>query len=426
MTPQVLLSLEPTLPLLHVSVALETGNIEDPPGKEGTTRLLLGLLRRTANGRTADQCDELLDSLGASLGVQVGRNVAAFHGTVISRASERFLNFLDEVLTAPHFEQAEFERTKSEFQAQLVDALDDDSTLVRRFFSRKFFEGHAYSRLPTLSSLSKITLDDIRAQYEKLFTAPALIFAFGGSADEAALSKWAERVSHKLPPSRNAEPSIIEAPRGPQGRILQFVDKPHRSQTQILIGCLGTHPRDEDHIPLLVGHIIFGGTFSARLSQEVRGKRGWSYGAYSNLPLDRQRLPFSLWTFPGASDASACLQLELEMLRHFIERGVSARELSAAKRYLKNSHVFTVDTAEKRLTQMLDTVTLDLPPSYHEELIPRVQAVTRDQIQEALIRRLSYQNLLITVVGTHETIGTEVETAVKAENVQVVPFNSDE
>ena len=66
--------------------------------------------------------------------------------------------------------------------------------------------------------------------------------------------------------------------RGP-GRHLVFVDKPDRTQTQILIGGLGTSAHDADHVPLIVANAVFGGTFTSRLMQEVRSKRGWSYGA---------------------------------------------------------------------------------------------------------------------------------------------------
>ena len=138
------------------------------------------------------------------------------------------------------------------------------------------------------------------------------------------------------------------------GRHLVLVDKPERTQTQILIGCLGTHAHDEDHVALHVGNTIFGGTFTARLMNEVRSKRGWSYGAYSSLPYDRHRRGFSLWTFPKASDAAACITLELDLLAKWWKDGVTPKELAWAKRYLVRSHAFAIDTAGKRVGQMLD------------------------------------------------------------------------
>jgi zinc protease len=206
---------------------------------------------------------------------------------------------------------------------------------------------------------------------------------------------------------------------------LTFVDKPDRSQTQILIGCLGTHPSDDDHIELFIGHTIFGGTFCARLSREVRGKRGWSYGAYSDLPYDKMRQGFSLWTFPQASDAADCIQLELDLLHELLEMGISEEELEAAKKYLKNSHVFSIDTAAKRAALSLDGFVHELPGDYHDRYLERIAAVTKDEVNAALQHRLSSTNLEITVLGTFSEIGSDVEKAISGlREKSVIPFDS--
>ena len=82
------------------------------------------------------------------------------------------------------------------------------------------------------------------------------------------------------------------------GRRLLVVDKPERTQTQILVGTLGTSPHDDDHVPLVVGNAVFGGTFTSRLMKEIRSKRGWSYGASARAGIERQRQSWVLWTFP--------------------------------------------------------------------------------------------------------------------------------
>jgi zinc protease len=148
------------------------------------------------------------------------------------------------------------------------------------------------------------------------------------------------------------------------------------------------------------------------LSREVRGKRGWSYGASSDLPIDLRRQGFSLWTFPQAADAAACVELELKLLREFIASGVSKAELSRAKKYLVNSNVFAGDTASKRASSALDRIIYDLGADYHSGFIDRVRSVTVLDVNAAVTRRLSSDNLEITVLGTHAAIGAEMRRAV--------------
>ncbi|HEY1535183.1 MAG TPA: pitrilysin family protein [Polyangiaceae bacterium] len=421
----VLLETSRALPLVSISIGLKTGAVLDAPGKEGTTRLLSRLMRRTAGGLEAQVIDTRIDSLGGSLGADVAHSTTVFQATVISRSLNAFVDLLVDVLARPGLSAAELERLQRETLAELKDSLDDDRGLARRFFRRRFFGSHPYGRsvTGTPATVPGILPADVQSVFQRSFVRSNLVFAFSGDLDAAGASQIAQRISDALPNG----PTPVDATPEPTpvpGRRLVIVDKPERTQTQILIGCLGSNARDEDHVPLLVANTIFGGTFTARLTQEVRSKRGWSYGAYSNLPIDRQRQTFSMWTFPKADDAGPCLRLELDMLRELREKGVTKQELSWAKRYLVRSHCFAIDTAAKRVGLALDQALYDLPEDYYSRYLERVQAVTLDQANASLQNRLSVDDILVTVVGTNSLIGDAVRDAVVGlASAEVVPFD---
>ena len=216
-------------------------------------------------------------------------------------------------------------------------------------------------------------------------------------------------------------------PTVPKGRRLVIVDKPERTQTQILLGGLGTWPRDEDHLALHVANTAFGGTFTARMTREIRSKRGWSYGAYSNLPFDRHRQAFSMWTFPKAEDAAACVRLQLEMLADWHARGISRKELDWAKRYLTRSYAFAVDTAAKRVGLAAESEIYALPDGYHERYVERIRAVTLEQANRAVHTRIDPESLLVAVVGTAQAVRPELEQSIAGlESVRVIPFDADD
>jgi zinc protease len=421
----VLLETSRALPLVSISIGLKTGAVLDAPGKEGTTRLLSRLMRRTAGGLEAQVIDTRIDSLGGSLGADVAHSTMVFQATVISRSLNAFVDLLVDVLARPGLSAAELERLQRETLAELKDSLDDDRGLARRFFRRRFFGSHPYGRSVsgTPGSVPEISSADVQSVFQRSFVRSNLVFAFSGDLDSAGASQIAQRISDALPTGPapvDPTPEPVAIP----GRRLVVVDKPERTQTQILIGCLGSNARDEDHVPLLVANTIFGGTFTARLTQEVRSKRGWSYGAYSNVPIDRQRQSFSMWTFPKADDAGPCLRLELDMLRELREKGVTKQELSWAKRYLVRSHAFAIDTAAKRVGLALDQALYDLPEAYYSRYLERVQAVTLDQANASVQNRLSVDDILVTVVGTNSLIGDAVRDAVVGlASAEVVPFD---
>jgi len=426
--PLVLVEPSRDLPLVALSVALRTGAIHDPDGREGASRLLTRWMRRTGGGLPAQVIDARIDSLGAALGADVSHSTIVFHGTVIARSLEPFVDLLIDIIARPGFDPAEFGLLQRETEASLIEALDDDRGLVRRWFRRKIFEDHPYTRSTTgtLKSVAAMDPENVRALCGRILVPGNLVFAFSGDITQDRAHAIAARIAGALerrPPPLDATPD----PSVPSGRRLVFVDKPERTQTQILIGGIGTHPRDDDHFALHVANTVFGGTFTARMTQEIRAKRGWSYGAYSSLPLDRRRQAFSMWTFPKATDAAACIELELELLRTWREQGISRRELNWAKRYLVRSHAFARDTAAKRVGLLLDATLYDLPDGYYTRHVEQLSAVTLEQANQAVQRRISDQDLLIAVVGTHSEIGATVEKAIPdLSKVEVVRFDAPE
>ncbi|MES1185199.1 MAG: pitrilysin family protein [Myxococcales bacterium] len=423
----VLVETSRALPLVSFSIALKTGSILDPEGMTGATRMLTRWMRRTAGGREAQAIDTEIDALGGAFGADVSPSTLVFQGTVITRSLDGLMRIATDILARPGFAEAELERLRRETLAELTETLDDDRGLGRRWFRHRVFGAHPYARsvTGTASSVARIKQEDLKALYGRIVRPANLIFAFSGDIDRARAEQLAEQVRAALasgpaPDDSIGDPAVIP------GRRLTLVDKPDRTQTQILIGGLGTHPTDPDHLALHVANTVFGGTFTARLTQEVRAKRGWSYGAYSSLPIDRRRQAFSMWTFPKAEDAAPCIQLQLEMLHDLRSKGITKKELAWAKKYLVRSHAFALDTASKRVGLLLDSALYGLPAGYYENYIERIKGVSLEAANASVVERLSEDDLLVTVVGTASQIGDAIKSAIpNLASTEVVPYDTE-
>jgi zinc protease len=425
--PKIYIEENPALPLISIAVAIRSGASTDPPGKEGLTRVMMRMLRRGCRGMTSHEIEERIDALGAELSADVSTSVLTLHVDVISRSLDIMVDLLATIMAEPTFDEIELGRLLRETQGEIVEARDNDRSLATRHFRRMVFDGHPYGRRlgGSIPSVSTITVSEVRAHYQRHFVRGNLAIAFAGDLTEARALELAERLVTRLPPGAPRGEGV-PAPATQSGRRLVFVDKPERTQTQILIGGLGSHPRDPDHIALHVATTIFGGTFTSRMMRAIRSERGWSYGAYARLPYDLERDAFSMWTFPAAKDAAACIALELELLSAWLGQGISERELAFARRYLVRSHAFDVDTAQKRVHQKLDVDLFDLPADYHTGYIEHVQAVTTATANDAVKRRISLADLTIAVVGTRSEIGDAVAGAISdLSKVEVVAYDAE-
>lgn len=415
----------PELPLVTALVGFRWGTVLDPPGKEGLTRIAVRMLRRGTRRRTSTQLESEIDRLGADVSEHAGVTSSSLSLDVIRRSFDQAIDLVCEMLGEPALDEGELGRLVREAESELIEGRNNDRGLCVRAFRREFFADHPFGRRSsgTIATLRSITHADVVEQLQRLLTRENLTLAFAGDIDEAAAARAAERLDAALPRG-TAVGRDVPDPHAASGRKLVFVDKPERTQTQLLIGGLGTAARDEDHVPLLVASTVFGGTFTSRLMKEVRSKRGWSYGASSSLPVDVCREAFTVWTHPGAADAAACVALELELMEKWVKEGVTERELAFAKRFLTRSHAFEVDTASKRVQRKFATELFDLPEGYYEGYLARVASTTVEEANAAIARRIDPKRMVIAMTGTHAEIGTAVASAIAGlEQVEVVAYD---
>lgn len=420
----VLVERSAVLPIVGVGVSVRTGALLDPPGKEGLARLTTRAMRMGTEELRSRALEERLDELGAQLSISCSQSYLHFGGVVVAHNLEPFVELIGALLARPAFRPADVRQVQREMISELVALCDDDRSLSSRHFRNFAYGGHPYARPRNGSrkSLARIEQRDVLACHAQHIRAKNLVIAVWGDYVPRALERLLERCLGGLPAGRPPAQPVPEPVLAP-GRRIRVVDKPERTQTQIVIGTLGTSPHDRDHVPLIVANTAFGGLFTSRLTKEVRVKRGLSYGASSNFTLSRTRDLWAMHTFPAARDARACIELQLKLYDRWVERGLSARELAATQRYARKSHAFEIDTAAKRLDQRLDIELFDWPRTLHTGFLERVARTSREDIERALARRLSREDQVFTLVATAASILPELEQLAGDTPIEVVSFD---
>lgn len=415
------------VPLVSIVFSLRTGALADPEGKDGLSRLTARMMRRGCKGMTSAEIESAIDRLGGELGLDVGPSTISFHAQVIRRNLVPFCELLAKILGTPTFDEEELGRLRRETVAELLDARDNDRALAGLAFRRALFPGHPYSRTAAgrPSGVEQLGRADVLATYARAFVQANVVVGFAGAITIDEAKEVGSMLVKALPEGPRTENPIPEPARRP-GRHLAFVDKPDRTQTQILIGTLGTWPKDPDHVPLVTATAVLGGTFTSRMMREIRSKRGWSYGTSARLSIERRRHAFTMSAAPGAADCAPCLELELQLLEQFRNDGITNRELSFIKNYLVRSHAFEIDTAPKRLGQALEVELLDLPADYHTGHLDHIKGVTLESANEAVKTRLFPSDVVIIVVGTASELLDKVTKAIPdLAGHEVIPFDKD-
>lgn len=427
----VLVEPDSAIPLVDLDVVLRGGSLHDPARQEGLARLFARLLRRGTSAESrvgelrSEAFDEAIESLGAALTIDVTPSAVRLHGSVIRRNLERFLDLLAAVVVHPALRPKDLAHVRREAEAELVSQRDNDRWLAARAFRQVLFAGHPLGRSATGSqaSLRRVKRDAIAAFHAERVRGADVLVALAGDVTRDEALRLVGHAFATLPPGQAPRLELTD-PTPPPGLRVRLVDKPDRTQTQLFIGTIGVRVGEPSFYPLLVANTVFGGTFTARLVNEVRSKRGWSYSAQSRLYADRARDAWVLYTHPSVENARDCIALELDLVREFIAKGVSEAEVDFAKSYLVKSHAFDRDTAAKRLEPRVDSVLHGIPLAFHEQYEAHVAAVDATSASTAVTERLSARDLVVTVLGPASRLEKALRKLPGVDHLEVVSYES--
>ena len=183
---------------------------------------------------------------------------------------------------------------------------------------------------------------------------------------------------------------------------------------------------EPEYWPLLVATTAFGGTFTARLMNEVRSKRGLSYGASARIGRGRGRKALIAHVFPSLEQTPETLELVLGLWREFVEHGITEEELRFAQGYLASSFAFNLATPEDRLELRTSLLLCGVDGDYAARYAERVRAVTLDDTRRVLREQLTPSDLEVCVVTTADELRPLLDAAriTSGHEVEVLAYDS--
>lgn len=413
------------LPLLWTTVAVRGGAAADPVGEEGLARHAAELARRGAGHRDRQQIDAALDDIGASFDPGVTRDAVSFSGLTLSRHIDRAASLWAEILARPRFSEDEHQRLVRETLSSLDDIRDDDALVAQRAFDRQWAPGHPYARTArgTESSLAKLTATAARALFEREVVPANLVIGFAGDIDEPRARELAASLTENLPDRPAPALRDVSAPPRVRGRRIIVVDKPARSKTQIYVGHPAPPYGTEDAARLAVVETAFGGMFSSRLMQEIRVKRGWSYGASCRIAHARGPSWLRMSLAPASEVAAEALALTFALYEDVAQNGITAEELALAKSYLAGSLPFSLATPQSRLHVAVSEDIFGLAPGYIHREAEILAQTTLEDARRVAQTYLFPGDAVAVVVATAEKLAPALERAGLAPTA-IIPYDT--
>lgn len=412
-----------SVPLTAVRLLVKTGGEADPQNLAGLANMTAALLKQGTATRTAPEIAESIESLGGSLDTGASWDASLAQIEVMTAQVGAAMNILAEVARRPAFKSAEIERLRQQSLDELAVSLSQPGALARFVAARVLFGGAPYAHplTGTPESLARITRPDIVRMHRTYYRPDNAVLVIGGNikADDAfALAEryfgdWAK-------PARPVPATELSAPVSARvnSRVV-VVDKPDAGQAAVLLVRTGLKRSEANYYTGLVANSVLGGGYSARLNQEIRIKRGLSYGASSALDVRREIGPFIAATQTKNESAAQVAAVLIDELSRLSRDPVSEEEFVPRKAALIGSTSLRLETNEGLVTYIGSLALHDLSLEEINNYIKKIQAVTAGDIQSFAGSRLSSETARIVIVGNAREFLDELRK--RFTDVEVIP-----
>ncbi|MDI3338287.1 pitrilysin family protein [Defluviimonas aestuarii] len=389
---------EHSIPFTALELRFKGGTSLDQPGKRGATILMMGLLEEGAGDLDSQGFAEARDALAAQFSFDARDDAVSISARMLSENRGEAVALLKSALTEPRFDDDAVARVKAQVVSIIQSDEKDPNTIAARSFDGLAFGDHPYgtSRNGTIDSMTALTRDDLIAAHAGVLARDRVYVSAVGDITEAELGALLDDLLGGLPETGAPMPPRTELGLTGGVTVIDFASP----QSVVTFGHAGIKRDDPDFFTAYVLNQILGaGGFGSRLMDEVREKRGLTYGIYTYLaPMDLAET----WQ-GGFSSANEKVAEAIEVVRaewaRMVADGVTEAELEAAKTYLTGSYPLRFDGNGPIADILVGMQIEELPTSYVNDRNAYIEAVTLDDIRRVAARLLKPEDLRFVVVG---------------------------
>ena len=398
---------EHNIPFVSLELRFRGGASLDAPGKRGATNLMVGLLEEGAGDMDARAFARATESLAASFRYDVSDDTISISARFLTENQEDAVSLLRESLVNPRFDEQAIQRVRAQVMSNIRSSLKDPRDLAGMAFDKLVYGEHPYATPlnGTAESVSSLERQDLLDAHKATLARDRVFISAVGDITEDELKSLLDDLLGDLPETGAPlpEPAEVNLPGGV--KVVDF----ETPQSVAMFAQPGIDRDDPDFFAAyILNHILGGGSFESRLMQEVREKRGLTYGVYSYL-ADRDGAQLWMGSVSSANDriAEAVKVIRDEWAR-IRDNGVTEQELQDAKTYLTGAYPLRFDgngpIADITVAMQME----NLPTDYILNRNAMVEAVTLVDVNRVAQDLLDPSRLTFVITGQPKGLETTI------------------
>ncbi len=395
------------VPKVTVDVIVRSGNLNEGENQVWLANITGDLMKEGTETRSAGQVAKEAAAVGGAITVNVGPDQTQIESDALSEFGPKVLALLAEVIQKPLLPESELPRLKQDAVRKMTIELSQPRNVARQHFAQLLYPDHPYGRLyPTEAMVNGYSIQEVRNFYATNFGAARTHVYVAGNFDTAVMGKAVADAFRDW--GRNAEPRI-DLPTPRSGRAFDLTDKPGAVQSTLYLGLPVLDPSNPDYIPFLVMDSLLGGSFSSRITSNIRENKGYTYSPFSTVSTHYRA---AYWV-EAADVTTNVTGPSLKEIFYEINRlknePPSPAELKGIQEYMSGIFVLQNSSRQGIINQLNFVDFHGLGDQYLQTYVQKVNAVTSEQVSAMAKKYLAAEQMKIVVVGDREKIAAQVK-----------------
>ena len=377
-----------------------TYRIDQGPITEGAKAGVMSIMGRMLNEGTTLHPKAVFNEEVEQMGSNVNLNEAGGYASALTRYFDKAFMLMSEALQKPAFEQASFDKLKSQTITGLKSNDRNAKAISGRVVTALLYGTHsAEGEFETEQTVSGLKLDDVKKYYSMYITPSHGFLTFVGDITPIKAKELAEKAFSNWHGS-NITLAAEHNVNNPSKTEVDLIDVPNAVQSEITVTNLVNLPMNNaDYFPVLLANNILGGGGDARLFMNLREKHGYTYGAYSSISAGRYQTPFSATaSVRNEKVDSAVIQILYE-LNNIRNNKVSDEELKNAKALYAGNFALGLEDPARTASFASNIIINNLPKDFYKTYLQKINAVTASDVQRVAQKYFNYNDTRIIVVG---------------------------
>jgi predicted Zn-dependent peptidase len=397
------------LPRFVARLAVKGGTASDPAEMLGMSQVLADVLKEGTPARTSKQIAETLQSVGAEISSSVSDDAFFLDVNGLSSGAGTMLEILGDVARHASFPDSEVELAKTNTIQSILTRESDPGFLASRALSEAVFGDHPYRLVsPTRAVVESITPEVLRREFARRFRPDRSLLVIVGPWDANTALKETKKIFSSWKGEGTPVAPVPQAPSATNHRII-VVDRPGSVQSEIRVGRPVPRPSDPDHYPLLLANTILGGSGTSRMYENIREDKGYTYTPYSDLSDFAQGGMF-LASAAVRNEVTAATLLEIDYeLDRLGATTPTPAEMERAKRFQTGIYLLRNETRGGLARTLAEYWAEGLDAAALTDFVPRVNAVTPDQVRMAGRRYLPSRDQAVAIVADADSVKADLE-----------------